>query len=37
MRMFVTLAIVAIAIVGGVSAFKDKLTMPADERCIGCD
>jgi len=37
MRMFVTLAILAIALVGGVSAFRDNLTIPADERCISCD
>jgi hypothetical protein len=37
MRMFVTLAILAIAFVGGVSVFSDKLTIPADERCISCD
>jgi hypothetical protein len=37
MRMFVTLAILAIVLVGGVSVFRDKLAIPADERCMGCD
>jgi hypothetical protein len=36
MRQFLILAILAIVVVGGVSAYRDILTVPADELCIGC-
>lgn len=37
MRKFLTFAILAIALVGGVSAYRDILIIPADEPCISCD
>ena len=36
MRQFLTLAILAIVLVGGVSVYRDILTVPADEPCISC-
>jgi hypothetical protein len=37
MRQFLTLAILAIVLVGGgVSAYRGILTVPADEPCISC-
>jgi hypothetical protein len=36
MRKFLTFAILAIALVGGVAVYKDKLATPADEACVAC-
>jgi hypothetical protein len=36
MRQFLTLAILAIVLVGGVSVYRGILTVPADEPCISC-
>ena len=36
MRQFLTLAILAIVLVGGVSVYRDILMVPADEPCISC-
>ena len=36
MRQFLTLAILAIVLIGGVSVYRNTLTVPADEPCISC-
>ena len=36
MRQFLTLVILTIALVGGVTAFRDILAVPADEPCVSC-
>ena len=36
MRQFLTLAILAIVLVGGVSAYRNILMVPADEPCVSC-